>query len=111
MKAVVYEKYGSPEVLELREIEKPAPKEDEVLVKVAVTTVTAADSRVRSFTVPRSYWLPARIALGIRKPKKAILGMELAGEIEAVGKAVRRFKPGDQVFASTIEHGWGAYAE
>ena len=86
MKAVVYEKYGSPDVLELREIEKPAPKDNEVLVKVSVTTVTVADSRVRSFTVPLSYWLPARIALGIRKPKKAILGAELAGEIESVGK-------------------------
>ena len=111
MKAVVYEKYGSPDVLELREIEKPTPKDNEVLVKVAVTTVTVADSRVRSFTVPRSYWLPARIALGIRKPKKAILGAELAGEIEAVGKAVKRFKKGDLVFASTFEHGFGAYAE
>jgi NADPH:quinone reductase-like Zn-dependent oxidoreductase len=111
MKAVVYEKYGSPDVLELREIEKPAPKDNEVLVKVSVTTVTVADSRVRSFTVPLSYWLPARIALGIRKPKKAILGAELAGEIESVGKDVKRFKKGDQVFASTLEHGFGAYAE
>jgi len=111
MKAVVYEKYGSPDVLELREIEKPTPKDNEVLVKVSVTTVTVADSRVRSFTVPLSYWLPARIALGIRKPKKAILGAELAGEIESVGKDVKLFKKGDQVFASTLEHGFGAYAE
>src|SRR3972149_1736249 len=111
MKAVVYEKYGSPDVLELREIEKPTPKDNEVIVKVSVTTVTVADSRVRSFTVPLSYWLPARIALGIRKPKKAILGAELAGEIESVGKHVKLFKKGDQVFASTLEHGFGAYAE
>ena len=111
MKAVVYEKYGSPDVLELQEVAKPTPKDNEVLVKVSATTVTIADSRVRSFTVPLSYWLPARIALGFRKPKKAILGMELAGEIEAVGKDVTRLKQGDQVFASTIEHGFGAYAE
>jgi NADPH:quinone reductase-like Zn-dependent oxidoreductase len=111
MKAIVYTQYGPPEVLKLAEVEKPAPKDNEVLVKVSATTVTVADSRVRSFNVPRSYWLPARIALGIRRPKKAILGAELAGEIELVGKDVRRFKPGDQVFASTLEHGFGAYAE
>jgi NADPH:quinone reductase-like Zn-dependent oxidoreductase len=111
MKAIVYTQYGAPDVLKLVEVEKPAPKDNEVLVKVHATTVTVADSRVRSFTVPPSYWLPARIALGIRKPKHAILGMELAGEIESVGKEVKRFKPGDRVFASTIEHGWGAYAE
>ncbi len=111
MKAVVYEKYGSPEVLELREVAKPAPEDNEVLVKVSVTTVTVADSRVRSFTVPPSFWLPARIALGIRKPKKAILGAELAGEVESVGKDVKLFKKGDQVFASALEHGWGGYAE
>jgi NADPH:quinone reductase-like Zn-dependent oxidoreductase len=111
MKAIVYHQYGSPDVLELKEVAKPTPKDNEVLVKVSVTTVTVADSRVRSFTVPLSYWLPARIALGIRKPKKAILGAELAGEIESVGKDVRLFKKGDQVFASTLEHGFGAYAE
>ncbi len=111
MKAVIYEKYGPPEVLEFREIEKPAPRDNEVLVKVAATTVTVADSRMRGFIVPPTYWLPARIALGIRKPKKEILGMELAGEIEATGKAVTRFKPGDPVFASTFEHGYGAYVE
>ena len=110
MKAVVYEKYGSPDVLELKEVNKPAPKDNEVLIKVYATTVTVADFRSRSFTVPRSVWLPARIALGLRKPKKQILGVELAGEIESVGKDVKRFKKGDQVFAATLIS-YGAYAE
>jgi NADPH:quinone reductase-like Zn-dependent oxidoreductase len=111
MKAITYTKYGPPDVLELKEVEKPAPKDDEVRVKVSVTTATVADSRMRSFTVPLTYWLPARIALGIRKPKNTILGAELAGEIEAVGRDIQRFKKGDQIFASTLEHGFGAYAE
>jgi NADPH:quinone reductase-like Zn-dependent oxidoreductase len=111
MRAIVYKQYGPPDVLKLAEVAKPAPKDHEVLIKVAVTTVTVADSRVRGFTVPPSYWLPARLALGIRGPKQPILGAELAGEVEAVGQAVKRFKPGDLVFASTLEHGFGAYAE
>ena len=110
MKAVVYEKYGSPDVLELKEVNKPAPKDNEVLIKVYATTVTVADFRSRSFTVPPAFWLPARIALGFRKPKKPILGVELAGEVESVGKDVKRFKQGDQVFAATLIS-YGAYAE
>ena len=80
------------------------------MVKVHATTVTVADVRSRSFTVPASVWLPARISLGLTKPKKPILGMELAGEVESTGKDVSRFKKGDQVFAATLIK-FGAYAE
>jgi NADPH:quinone reductase-like Zn-dependent oxidoreductase len=110
MKAVVYTKYGPPDVLQLKEVEKPIPKENEILVKVKATTVTVADIRARSFTVPLPVWLLARIALGFRQPKKEILGMELAGEVESVGKDVKQFKEGDQIFAASLV-GFGAYAE
>ena len=111
MKAVVCTRYGPPEVLELREVDKPTPKGDEVLVRVRATSVTVGDCRMRRFDVPRAQWLFARVYLGIGKPKRAILGMELAGEIEAIGKDVTRFKAGDPVFASTFWSDFGGYAE
>ena len=111
MKAIVATKYGGPEVLQLTKVDKPTPKDNEILIKVHATTVTAGDFRMRSFTVPPLFWLPARLTLGLTKPKQPVYGMELAGEVEATGKDVKKFKVGDQVFASTLEHGFGAYAE
>lgn len=110
MKAVVYEQYGPPEVLQIRTVSTPSPADNEILIRVYATTVSAADFRARSFTVPPAFWLPARISLGLRIPKKAVLGAELAGEVEAAGKNVTRFKPGDPVFAATLQT-FGAYAE
>ncbi len=111
MKAIVATQYGGPEVLQLKEVQKPTPKANEILIKVHATTVTAADFRMRSFTVPAAVWIPARLALGITKPRQPIFGSEIAGIVEAVGKDVTRFKVGDQVFASTLTENFGGYAE
>ncbi len=110
MKAVVCTRYGPPEVLQLKELEKPAPKDNEVLIRVHAATVTAGDCELRSLKLPLSWQLIARIGFGFRGPRKKILGQELAGEIESVGKAVRLFKKGDQVFAFTGLR-LGAWAE
>ena len=111
MKAIVASKFGGPEVLQLRQVDKPMPKDNEILVKVRATTVSAGDIRMRSLNVPLLFWLPARLTLGFTKPKHPIYGMELAGEVEAVGKDVTRFKVGEPVFASTLAENFGGYAE
>ena len=116
MKAIVREEYGPPEVLQLKEIEKPVPKDNEVLIKIFATTVHRGDVRMRvpslGFSSRSVQWLLGRFYLGLFKPKRKILGMELAGEIESVGKDVTKFSIGDQVFASTYPgFSWGAYAE
>ncbi|MDR0139555.1 NAD(P)-dependent alcohol dehydrogenase [Metabacillus idriensis] len=110
MRAIVCTQYGSPEVLELRDVKKPDPKDNEILVKVHATTVTSGDCRVRKFESPILYWIPMRLFLGVRKPRKPILGVELAGEIVSLGRNVKRFKVGDQVFAMTGMN-FGGYAE
>jgi NADPH:quinone reductase-like Zn-dependent oxidoreductase len=118
MKAIVYTKYGSPDVLHFTEVAKPAPKDNEVLIRIHATPVNFGDLLARNFksvtprqfNMPFFFWLPARLAFGIRKPKKNILGSEFAGEVEAVGAAVTRFKPGDQVFGYRGQS-MGAYAE
>jgi NADPH:quinone reductase-like Zn-dependent oxidoreductase len=110
MQAAVYEKYGPPEVVSVKQVEKPAPGEDEVLVKVYATTIRAGDVRMRSFNVPPGEWLFARLYLGVFSPRRKILGMELAGEVEQVGRRVQKFKIGDQVFATT-ELEFGAHAQ
>ena len=109
MKAAIYEKYGSPEVLSLKEIEKPVPKDNEILIKIHATTVAAGDIRMRGFKVPTKFWLPMRFVLGITGPKNKVLGMEISGVIESIGGSVEKFRVGDKVFAAT---GFGrGYAE
>ncbi len=111
MKAIVYTEYGPPDVLHLQEVEKPTPKANEVLLKVHAATVTAGDVNMRGFTfVPPGFGFLPRLMFGLRKPRKPILGIEAAGEVEAVGSAVTLFKPGDQVFGSNAVR-LGAYAE
>lgn len=111
MKAVICTKYGPPEVLQLQEVAKPVPKDNEVLIKIHTTTVTSGDCRIRSFTVPPAFWFAGRLALGITKPRNAILGSSLVGDVEAVGSAVTKFKIGDVVIAVAGQHNLGAYAE
>jgi NADPH:quinone reductase-like Zn-dependent oxidoreductase len=104
MKAIVYTEYGSPDVLQLKEVEKPTPKDNEVLVKVLAASLNAAD-----FEMLRGTW-SARFG-GLLKPRHKILGSDIAGRIEAVGRNVTQFQPGDEVFGDLSECGFGAFAE
>jgi NADPH:quinone reductase-like Zn-dependent oxidoreductase len=110
MKAAVCTGYGPPEVIELREMRKPVPKSDEVLVRIRATTVSAADCELRGFDFAPWIWLPMRLAFGIRKPRRRVLGQELAGDVEEVGTRVTSLRKGDRVFATTGIP-LGAYAE
>jgi NADPH:quinone reductase-like Zn-dependent oxidoreductase len=109
MKAIVCTKYGPPDVLQLREVEKPSPEKDEVCIKIHASAVTASDTFIRGFKIPLRYRIPMRLMLGVTNPRKSITGLVLAGEIESAGKDIKRFKPGDQVFGLT-GFGLGAYA-
>ena len=102
MKAAIWTKYGSPETLQVEEIDKPVPKDNEVLIKIKSATVTAGDCELRDLTLPYLYRLPMRLFIGIIKPIRIpVLGMELAGVVESAGSSVKRFKPGDAVLAAT----------
>lgn len=111
MKAVMYSKYGPPSVLGLKEIEKPSPADNEILVKIHAATVTSGDVRLRSSDFPPLFWLPARLIFGLFGPKKKILGHELAGTVEAIGKNITKFNVGDAVFGTTTLLKTGSYAE
>jgi NADPH:quinone reductase-like Zn-dependent oxidoreductase len=110
MKAIICKKYGSPEGLKFKEVEKPIPKNNEILVKVFATAVTAGDVKIRSMKIAPLFWVIASL-LRIKKPKKKILGTVIAGEIEAVGDEITHFRIGDQVMGSTSRTGFGGYAQ
>jgi NADPH:quinone reductase-like Zn-dependent oxidoreductase len=110
MKAIICTKYGPPEVLQLKEVGKPIPKNNEILVKIYAANVTISDCIVRSGKVKLLLWLPMRMFVGLKRPRNSILGFELAGEVESIGNNVKRFKQGDNVIAYTGKK-FGAYAE
>ena len=111
MKAVIWTGYGPPDVLQLRDVPKPVPADDELLIRIRAATVTAGDCELRSLKLPLYFALPMRMYVGLKKPTRvAIPGMEFSGEVEAAGKSTRRFKPGDPVFGVTGFR-MGAYAE
>lgn len=108
MKTALQTEYGAPSVVVIAETAKPVPKDNELLVRVMATTVTSGDSRMRAFRIPAAFWLPARLFMGITRPRKAVLGAEFAGIVEAVGQSVSRFAVGDRVFGL---HVYGCHAE
>jgi NADPH:quinone reductase-like Zn-dependent oxidoreductase len=110
MRAIVCPRYGGPDVLELREVAQPSPKDDEVCVRIMATAVTASDIFIRSSDLPLRSRIPMRLMLGITRPRRAIIGLVLAGEIASVGRDITRFRPGDEVYGLT-GFGLGAYAE
>lgn len=111
MKAILHTQYGPPDLLQLQEVEKPVPQANEILIKIHATTVTTSDCNIRNLTfVPKLFHFPTRMEFGYPTPKNPILGMDLAGEIEAIGAEITRFNTGDQVFGTT-EPLYGAYAE
>lgn len=110
MKAIIWSRYGPPEGLALQEVAKPVPKDDQVLIRIMATSVTAGDCEMRRLQLPLGLGLPMRLYMGLARPRNRILGQELAGIIEAVGKAVTGFSSGDPVFGVT-GFGFGAYAE
>jgi len=110
MKAVLAERYGPPEVLQIREIATPSPKAEEILIRIHATTVTSADWRLRSQTVPTGFGLIMRLVFGLRKPRQPILGSELAGVVAAIGREVTRFQVGERVFAFS-DMAMGCHAE
>jgi NADPH:quinone reductase-like Zn-dependent oxidoreductase len=111
VKAIVWTRYGPPSVLRLKEVAKPIPKENEVLIRIHAATVMKGDCELRGLSFPISFQIPFRLFMGLTRPKRrTILGQEVAGDIEAVGKEVTRFKEGDQVFAPTFFR-FSAYAE
>lgn len=110
MKAIIYKRYGGPDVLEISELPKPEPKSDELLVRIHATSVTSGDVRARGLDMPSGYGLIGRLIFGIFGPRKKVLGTEFAGIVEAAGEKVTRFKPGDEVIAYP-GGGFGGYAE
>lgn len=100
MRAAVCERYGPPEVVEIKDVPDPSPADDEVLIRSVATTVNSGDARMRALRVPRGMAVPVRLALGVTKPRKPIFGFDVAGDVAAVGRAVTRFAPGERVVAS-----------
>ena len=107
MKAVTYQTYGPPDVLNLVDLPKPTPDTGELLIRVRATSVTSGDARMRAFDIPTPFRIPARFMLGYPSPKSPVLGYDFAGEVESIGSGVTRFKPGDRVYGGAF----GSYVE